>query len=127
MAASTLRGPDGIRNAPLPYSHNSCIASLCAEMLMEPLGGTRLTPRPMDAGPRAPMWNPASGIFDPAQLRAAIVARGWTLRDFIAGAGVSRGCMYSALRGHGVTDRTAIRIFRTLSQRDPMFTIQSPH
>ncbi len=67
----------------------------------------------------APLWNPQTGIFDPAQLRLAIVMRGWTVVEFANVARVSRGCLYSALLGSGVTDRTAIRIFQTLATRDP--------
>lgn len=66
-----------------------------------------------------PFWNPRTGIFDPAQLRLAIVMRGWTVVEFAKAAKVSRGCFYSALLGSGVTDRTAIRIFQTLATRDP--------
>ncbi len=68
---------------------------------------------------QAPLWNPKTGIFDPAQLRLAIVMRGWTVGEFAKAAAVSRGCLYSALLGSGVTDRTAIRIFQTLATRDP--------
>ncbi len=77
---------------------------------------------PLAAHP-APIWNPRTGIFDPGALRAAIVARGWTLPEFIAVAGVSRGSLYSALLGRGVTDRTAIRIFQGLSKRAPLFEL----
>jgi hypothetical protein len=66
-----------------------------------------------------PLWNPRTGIFDPAQLRLAIVMRGWTVGEFANAAKVSRGCFYNALLGSGVTDRTAIRIFQTLASRDP--------
>ncbi len=66
-----------------------------------------------------PFWNPRTGIFDPAQLRMAIVMRGWTAAEFAKAAKVSHGCLYSALLGSGVTDRTAIRIFQTLASRDP--------
>lgn len=64
-------------------------------------------------------WNPQTGIFDAAQLRLAIVMRGWTVGDFAKVANVSHGCLYSALLGCGVTDRTAIRIFQTLATREP--------
>jgi hypothetical protein len=72
-----------------------------------------------DAHGSALLWNPKTGIFDPAQLRLAIVMRGWTVVEFAKAAAVSRGCLYSALLGSGVTDRTAIRIFQTLATRDP--------
>ena len=65
------------------------------------------------------LWNPKTGIFDPAQLRLAIVLRGWTVIEFAGAAKVSRGCLYNALLGCGVTDRTAIRIFQTLATRAP--------
>jgi hypothetical protein len=66
-----------------------------------------------------PLWNPRTGIFDPAQLRLAIVMRGWTVVEFVRASQVSRGSLYNALLGAGVTDRTAIRIFQTLAQRQP--------
>jgi predicted transcriptional regulator len=68
---------------------------------------------------RPPLWNPRTGIFDPAQLRLAIVMRGWTVVEFVKAAQVSRGCLYNALLGFGVTDRTAIRIFQALAKREP--------
>jgi hypothetical protein len=46
--------------------------------------------------------------------------RGWTVAEFAKAADVSRGCLYSALVGAGVTDRTAIRIFRALAEREPL-------
>lgn len=64
-------------------------------------------------------WNPQTGIFDASQLRLAIVMRGWTVGEFAKAAKVSHGCLYSALIGCGVTDRTAIRIFQTLAAREP--------
>jgi hypothetical protein len=67
-----------------------------------------------------PLWNPRTGIFDSAELRLAIVMRGWTVVEFATVAHVSRGCLYHALLGHGVTDRTAIRIFRALGAREPL-------
>lgn len=65
-------------------------------------------------------WNPQSGIFDARKLRMAIILRGWTVVEFARAAGMSPACMYNALSGNGVNDRTAIRIFRGLSQREPM-------
>ncbi len=58
-------------------------------------------------------------MFDPVQLRQAIVMRGWAVAEFGKVTQVSRGCLYSALFGCGVTDRTAIRIFQALAQRQP--------
>jgi hypothetical protein len=69
---------------------------------------------------QVPFWNPKTGIFDPAQLRLAIVMRGWTVVEFAKVSKVSRGCLYSALLGSGVTDRTAIRIVQTLATREPI-------
>jgi hypothetical protein len=74
-------------------------------------------------GEPKPLWNPRTGIFDAGRLRAAIVARGWTVPEFVDVAGVSRGCLYGVLLGHGVTDRTAIRILRGLSQRAPLLDL----
>lgn len=64
-------------------------------------------------------WNPKTGIFDAAQLRLAIVMRGWTVAEFANTARISNGCIHSVLLGSGVTDRTAIRIFQTLATREP--------
>lgn len=77
-------------------------------------------PSSRGASANAPFWNPRTGIFDPAQLRLAIVMRGWTVGEFASCANVSRGALYSALLGCGVTDRTAIRIFSALADREPM-------
>lgn len=78
-----------------------------------------MSPEPSPHRATPPLWDARSGIFDPAQLRLAIVIRGWTVGEFGNAARISRGCLYSALLGHGVTDRTAIRIFKALSERDP--------
>jgi hypothetical protein len=66
-----------------------------------------------------PFWNPRTGIFDPAQLRLAIVMRGWTVAEFAKVARIGRASLYHALLGAGVADRTAIRIFQTLATREP--------
>ena len=76
-------------------------------------------PGPQADSPKR-FWNPQTGMFDPVQLRQAIVLRGWTVREFGEVAQVSRGCLYSALLGCGVTDRTAIRIFQAMAQRQPL-------
>ena len=78
-----------------------------------------MSPEPSPRRQPPALWDARTGIFDPAQLRLAIVIRGWTVGEFGKAAGVSRGALYSALIGHGVTDRTAIRIFQALSERDP--------
>lgn len=83
-----------------------------SKMFDAPTGGGSVSP--------PYFWNPRTGIFDPAQLRLAIVMRGWTVVEFAKAADVSRGCLYSALLGCGVTDRTAIRIFKALAERPPM-------
>lgn len=65
-------------------------------------------------------WNPKTGAFDTSQLRLAIVIRGWTVQEFASDARVSLGCLYNALKGCGVSDRTAIRMFKTLATRQPV-------
>ena len=67
-----------------------------------------------------PFWNPRSGIFDGAQLQLAIVVRGWTVGEFAKASKVSLACLYNALRGYGVTDKTAIRLFKGLAMRQPI-------
>jgi hypothetical protein len=67
-----------------------------------------------------PLWDPASGRFDPVRLRAAIVARGWTVGEFAPASHVSRACLYNALRGQAVGDRTVVRIVTTLDTRAPV-------
>lgn len=68
----------------------------------------------------APFWNSRSGVFDAAQLRQAIVMRGWTVAEFAVFSQVSLACLYNALHGCGVSDRTAIRIFSALGRRQPL-------
>lgn len=67
-----------------------------------------------------PFWDARSGVFDGGQLREAIVLRGWTVAEFAQTGTISLACLYNALAGKGVSDRTAIRIFRVLAQRQPM-------
>lgn len=67
-----------------------------------------------------PLWDAASGRFNPVALRAAIVCRGWTVRDFAASAGVSRACLYNVLRHHAASDRTVVRVAATLASREPL-------
>ncbi len=69
---------------------------------------------------RAGLWDPASGRFHAVRLRAAIVSRGWTVGEFAAAAGVSRACLYNALRAWSTSDRTAISIATTLATREPL-------
>jgi hypothetical protein len=44
-----------------------------------------------------PLRNPRSGSFDGAQLRGAIVMRGWTIAEFATLCKVSLACLYRAL------------------------------
>ncbi len=69
---------------------------------------------------RPGLWDPASGRFHVVRLRAAIVSRGWTVAEFAAASGVSRACLYNALRSWASSDRTAIRIATTLATREPL-------
>lgn len=74
---------------------------------------------PVHSQRAAQLWNAASGQFSGAQLRAAIVARGWTVREFYGAARVSKGCLYKALAGRAVSDRTVLRIVALLETRPP--------
>jgi lambda repressor-like predicted transcriptional regulator len=67
-----------------------------------------------------PLWDAASGRFNPVTLRAAIVCRGWTVRDFAAAAGISRACLYNVLRRQAASDRTVVRVAATLASREPL-------
>ena len=69
--------------------------------------------------PTRPLWDPATGQFDPSGLRGAIVARGWTVREFSRAAGVSHESVYRALRRFAVSDRTVVRIVTALETRTP--------
>ncbi len=66
------------------------------------------------------LWSAASGRFQPVRLRAAIVARGWTVSEFSVASGVSRACLYNVLRHQAASDRTVVRITQTLAARDPV-------
>jgi hypothetical protein len=66
------------------------------------------------------LWSAASGRFQPVRLRAAIVARGWTVAEFSAASGVSRACLYNVLRNQAASDRTVVRITQTLAAREPL-------
>jgi hypothetical protein len=83
-----------------------------------------LSPLPVrgnnNAATASPFWNPRSGKFDGPQLRLAIVVRGWTVGEFAEAASVSLACLYNALKGYGVTDKTTIRFFKALSLRRPI-------
>ena len=69
--------------------------------------------------PPADLWDAASGRFDPSRLRTAMVGRGWTVADFVQVSAVSRSCLYKALHGISVSDRTAIRVLTALRSRRP--------
>lgn len=79
-----------------------------------------------DSPPQSRLWNAASGQFDGVRLRAAIVARGWTIGEFVDASGVSRACLYNALRGYAVSDRTAIAIAKVLAARQPSPILGEP-
>lgn len=66
-----------------------------------------------------PLWDAASGQFNGVQLRAAIVGRGWTVGEFARDARVSRACVYKALAGRAVSDRTVVSILAALEARRP--------
>ncbi len=69
--------------------------------------------------PRCALVDPAKGLFDASTLRGAIVARGWTVREFSTAAGVSHESVYRALRQVAVSDRTVVRVVAALETRTP--------
>lgn len=73
--------------------------------------------------PGGPFSDPRSGVFDAGQLRQAIVTRGWTVAEFAEISQVSLACLYNALHGCGVSDRTAICIFSALRRRQPLMPV----
>jgi hypothetical protein len=93
-------------------------ASLAAhpEECTQETGGT---PSPTNVSCQ-PLWEATTGRFDPAQLRSAIVVRGWTADEFATEAACVRTSVYKALQGKGVRDATAIAILRALSTRRPL-------
>jgi hypothetical protein len=83
-----------------------------------------VTIRPSGSTPApSPLWDPATGRFDPARLRLAMVVRGWTADDLAKEADCGRTSIYKALQGKGVRDATAIAIFRALSKRQPCVSL----
>jgi predicted transcriptional regulator len=84
------------------------------------LGADEARPDGQPAYANSALWSAASGRFHPVRLRAAIVARGWTVGEFSAASGVSRACLYNILRHHSASDRTAVRITQTLAAREPL-------
>jgi len=69
------------------------------------------------------LWDAATGTFHGALLRRAIVARGWTVRDFAGQARLNICSVYNALHGKPVRDGTAIHIFEALEKRAPMMVV----
>ena len=84
-----------------------------------PPTSTRQRPASVE-GDRRPSGIAASGRFNPVALRAAIVCRGWTVRDFASTAGISRACLYNVLRRQAASDRTVVRVAATLASREPL-------
>jgi lambda repressor-like predicted transcriptional regulator len=80
----------------------------------------RVAGAPASVDADRPLWDAASGRFNPVALRAAIVCRGWTVRDFASAAGISRACLYNVLRRHAASDRTVVRVATTLASREPL-------
>ena len=80
---------------------------------------------PQKPSPIAPpgLWDAATGTFHGALLRRAIVARGWTVRDFAAQARLNICSVYNAMHGKPVRDGTTIRIFEALEKRAPMMVV----
>ena len=75
--------------------------------------------------PRGPatrrLWCAETRSFDGAQLRQAIVMRGWaSVSDFARGNGLRESTVYAAVAEHPVRDRTALRIIQALAGRDPI-------
>ncbi len=58
-------------------------------------------------------------VVSPERLRAACVARGWSLSELAARARVSRPTLRSALRGRPVRPRTAWKLARALNEAAP--------
>lgn len=85
----------------------------------EVTGGERGAP----AWASRPLWDPASGRFDPIRLRAAILARGWTVAEFACIYGGGRSTFYRVMQGIAPGDRTWIRVNETLATREPTVLI----
>jgi hypothetical protein len=62
------------------------------------------------------LWDPATGRFDGARLRLALVLRELSPDELARDGGCSRTSVYKALAGHGVRDRTAIALLRGLAR-----------
>lgn len=74
-------------------------------------------PLPADGGRSlAPPRSDLVVVVDPDRLKAACVARGWSLSELSRQAKVSRPTLAAALRGQPLRPRTAWKIGRALSQ-----------
>ncbi|GEM_PF-5283433 len=69
---------------------------------------------------RTYLWNPYVRRFDGPSLRLAIVARGWTVKEFARAAAVDVGSVNNAIAGKRLRDATVIRMFEALQKREPM-------
>lgn len=69
------------------------------------------------------IWDPASGRFDVALLRLALVKRCLTPDDLARRGSVGRSSVYKALRGEGVRQRTAMHILVGLSRIEPVMPL----
>jgi len=68
---------------------------------------------------RVRLWSASTSSFNGPMLRRAIITRGWTAQEFAEACDLTAACIYSALRGRRVRDRTALKIFRGLTRRQP--------
>ena len=73
---------------------------------------------------RPMLWNPEVRRFDGPRLRLAIIARGWTVREFARAAKVDVASVNNAIRGNRLRDSTVIRMFEALQKREPMSVAQ---
>ena len=74
-------------------------------------------PAVADGGPKSdPERSDLVALIDPDRLKAACVARGWSLSELARQAKVSRPTVAALLRGQAVRPRTAWKIGRALSQ-----------
>ncbi len=86
-------------------------------------GAPTATSRPPATAPPSSLWDAATGAFQGALLHRAMVARGWTVKDFAIQARLNICSVYNAMHGKPVRDGTAIRIFETLEKRAPMIVV----
>lgn len=64
-------------------------------------------------------------VVSPERLRAACVARGWSLSELASRARVSRPTLRSALSGRPVRPRTAWKLARALKDATPERDLQA--